>query len=105
MTRDVYLYPGRSTDAALHLQAHSALAGCTDVEPTFYAGADCLRVTLTTPMPSRGERLLWATLEGLSYEDGTVPVCEAAATLDGESLEALHAAIGALFFGVEAVSS
>lgn len=90
-----YIYGGNA--AAMHLLDHSALAHVTATTATFWAGADAIKVELTTPSPSRGEKVLWAALDTLAREVGAVDVPEAAAVLDPENLRVLHEAIGMAF--------
>lgn len=94
MNRTVYLYSDRGGTAALHLIDTTALAHVTEQTPTHWAGADCVRVELTTPSPSTGERLLWGLVEAFSSPGGTLTdLHDLAAHLDIDTLAAVHAAL------------
>ena len=95
MTAPVYIYPAsRSGAAALHLLNRSMLVTITERRETFWAGANAVEVTLSTPFPSSGETILWDALNVLSREHGRIDVPGALERLEPSDLRALHHAIG-----------
>lgn len=101
MNSTVYLYSDRGGTAGLHLIESTALAYCTEQTPTHWAGADAIRVDLTTPMPSSGERLLWDLLTALAAPGDTrLDLFEMAGVLDADTLAAVHTAL-AMAWGVD----
>ena len=99
MSRTLYAYAGSSGAAVKHLIGATALAGATEVTETTWAGAPALRVELTTPMPSTGERLLWK-VAGSINDGGTVDLHDCSLWLDADTLAAIHAAL-AMAWGVD----
>ena len=97
MRTELWIYDGPSGSAAKYLLTHSALAWVTETTETVYAGQNAQHVTMTTPMPSRGEALLWKCLDALSrpFDANLMPVSECAAVLDAENRTALAVAIAA----------
>jgi hypothetical protein len=95
VNRTAYLYSDRGATAALHLLETTALSYCTTQTPTYWAGADCIRVELTTPMPSTGERLLWDLVKALSTPGETrVDLWGMSDLLDADTLATVHTALG-----------
>lgn len=95
MNRVAYLYSDRGATAALHLIETTALEYCTEQSPTFWAGSDAIRVELTTPMPSSGERLLWDLVCALSAPGDTrVDLYGMSDLLDADTLASVHTALG-----------
>lgn len=104
--RTAYIYAGPAADAARHILTHSALQYVTTAEEFWHADDECTKVTLDTPRPSEGERILWDALSAFATDLGGFDMGMAAAKLDAENLRVLLEAVGLRFrLDVEAVAS
>lgn len=96
-----FIHDGTAGHAARHLLDHSALAYVTRTTPDPRGG---VKVELSTPRPSSGERILFQALMAFATDIAGFDIAEAARHLDRENLIVLHEAIG-VRFGLTAVAS
>lgn len=94
MNRVTHIHKGPNADAAHHLVTHSSLAHVTTVTADAkHHGALSTRIELTTPWPSNGERVLWDTVQALSYGDDVTVDLRACGHLDEPNRAALVEAL------------